>query len=53
MNKPTEKHLEVETWQVEALNEGLKQANKGEFISHEEVKTKWLKKLDNTNPSAS
>lgn len=39
-----DKYLETESWQIKAIQDGLKQANEGKFVSHSEVKTKWLKK---------
>lgn len=39
-----DKYLEAESWQIKEIQEGLKQANEGMFISHEDVKAKWQKK---------
>lgn len=39
-----DKYIETESWQIKAIQDGLKQANEGKFTSHEDVKAKWLKK---------
>ena len=38
-------YIETEAWQIAAIQEGLKQANEEKFVSHEDVKSKWLKKV--------
>lgn len=38
------KYIEAESWQIKAIQDGLKQANEGKLISHEDVKSKWVKK---------
>ena len=37
-------YLDIQSWQIAAIQEGLKQADNGEFISYENVKAKWLNK---------
>ncbi|MEI8390388.1 MAG: ribbon-helix-helix protein, CopG family [bacterium] len=37
-------YLEVQSWQIAAIQEGIRQADNGEFVSHTEIKSKWLKK---------
>jgi predicted transcriptional regulator len=38
-------YLETEAWQMNAIHEGLRQADAGGFIEHSAVKRKWEKKL--------
>ncbi len=33
-----------QAWQVDAINEGLAQADRGDFAEHASVKQKWVKK---------
>lgn len=40
-----EQYCDVQMWQVEAIMEGIRAANNGEFISHEELKQEWEAKL--------
>ena len=37
-------YLDTQSWQISAIQEGLSQADAGDFITHEEIKAKWLKK---------
>lgn len=37
-------YLDTQSWQIAAIQEGVKQADNGEFISFEDVKSKWLNK---------
>ncbi len=46
LNEAIESYLEVYSWQVEHIQEGLRQASSGEFATKEEVATafaKWRK----------
>jgi predicted transcriptional regulator len=38
-------YLEAQAWQIEAIHEGLRQADAGELVEHTAVKRKWEKKL--------
>lgn len=42
-----DKYVKTEAWQIEAIQKGLKQAEDNKFVSHEDVKAKWLKKAKN------
>ena len=37
--------VELNEWQIAAIQEGVKQANSGQFIDHAALKAKWEKKL--------
>ena len=37
-------YIDTQSWQISAIQEGIRQADAGEFITHEEIKAKWLKK---------
>lgn len=37
-------YLDEQSWQIAAIQEGIKQLDNGEFITHEEIKAKWLNK---------
>lgn len=39
-----EKYCEMESWQISAIQKGLKQAEEGEFVLHEDIKAHWEKK---------
>jgi predicted transcriptional regulator len=41
-------YIKLNEWQIQAIQEGIRQAEEGQFISHEEIKAKWEKKLENT-----
>jgi len=34
-------------WHIQAIKKGVTQANQGEMITHEAIKAKWEKKLEN------
>ena len=36
-----EKYLDLEAWQIRAIQEGLKAVDEGRVIPYEEVKKKW------------
>jgi predicted transcriptional regulator len=38
-------YLSLNQWQIEAIKEGLRRANEGRLIPHEEVRRKWEAKL--------
>ena len=40
-----EEYLSVNEWQIEAIEEGIQQADEGHLISHEEIRKKWEAKL--------
>lgn len=42
-----EEYLAVQEWQVEAINEGIEAADRGEGVELSEVKAAWEKKLAN------
>ena len=35
------KYLEIEAWQIRAIQEGIKSAERGELVPEEEVKREW------------
>ena len=37
--------VEVNEWQVSAIQEGVREANEGRFVDHARLKAKWEKKL--------
>jgi len=39
-----EKYCEMESWQISAIQKGLKQAEDGEFVTHEAIKANWESK---------
>ncbi len=41
-------YLAVNEWHIEAIREGIKQADAGELIPHEEIRRKWETKHTNT-----
>jgi len=40
-----EEYLSVNEWQVEAIEKGILQAERGSLIPHEEVRKKWEARL--------
>jgi predicted transcriptional regulator len=38
-------YIEVNEWQIQAIREGLRQADEGELIPHADIRTKWEKKV--------
>lgn len=40
-------YCDLQAWQISAIQEGIKQADNGELISHEEIKSKWERKRAN------
>lgn len=40
-------YCDLQAWQINAIKEGIKQADEGNFVSHEELKAKWESKREN------
>ena len=38
-------YLDLNEWQIGAIEAGVSQANKGQFIDHTRLKAKWEKRL--------
>jgi len=38
-------YLELNEWQIAAIEAGMREADKGRFIDHARLKAKWEKKL--------
>lgn len=38
-------YLDLNEWQIAAINAGVKEANQGRLIDHAELQAKWEKKL--------
>lgn len=36
-----ERYLELESWQIKAIQEGLKDVDEGRLIPYEDIKKKW------------
>jgi predicted transcriptional regulator len=41
-------YIILNEWQIQAIKRGIDQAKKGKVISHEKIKAKWEKKLENS-----
>lgn len=41
-----EEYLSVNEWQVEAIQEGIRQADAGHLMSHEAIREKWRARLE-------
>jgi RHH-type transcriptional regulator, rel operon repressor / antitoxin RelB len=39
-------YCDLQAWQIKAIKKGLKQADEGKFVSHEELKAKWESRLE-------
>ncbi|MEO7726291.1 MAG: ribbon-helix-helix protein, CopG family [Burkholderiales bacterium] len=37
--------VEINEWQITAIQEGMREADRGQFIDHTRLKAKWEKKL--------
>ena len=37
--------MELNEWQIAAIEEGVREADRGQFIDHARLKVKWEKKL--------
>lgn len=46
LNRAVNRYLETELWQVEAVREGMADAQAGNLIPLEDVKKRWLGKRD-------
>ena len=44
-----EEYLEIHEWQVQAIQEGIAAADRGEIVSFEEIKKQWEKKVEDSN----
>ncbi len=42
-----EQYCDLQSWQVKAINKGLKAADDGRFVSHEKIRKKWERKREN------
>jgi predicted transcriptional regulator len=40
-----QQYLEANEWQIAAIEEGVREANRGRLIDHSKLKAKWEKKL--------
>ncbi|MEI8389815.1 MAG: ribbon-helix-helix protein, CopG family [bacterium] len=41
-------YLDTQSWQISAIQEGIKQLDNGEYVAFDDVKAKWVnKKADN------
>ncbi len=40
-------YCELQSWQVDAINQGMEAADNGRFVSHEQIKKKWELKREN------
>ncbi len=38
-------YVDLQEWQISAIQKGVEQANRGEFIDHAKLKAKWEKRL--------
>ena len=36
-----EEYCELQSWQIEAIKEGIKAADEGHVVSHEEIEKEW------------
>ncbi len=41
-------YIQLNEWQIQAIQEGINQADKGEMVSHDEIRKKWEKKGENS-----
>lgn len=41
-------YVKIHEWQIQAIQEGIRQADEGELIHHEEIRKKWEKKLEDS-----
>jgi predicted transcriptional regulator len=37
--------VELNEWQIAAIEEGVREADRGQFIDHAKLKSKWERKL--------
>lgn len=45
LSQAVDAYLDVQRWQIEHIQEGLKQADAGMGADHEEVRAKWRRRL--------
>ncbi len=45
LNEAVDAYLDVQRWQIEHIEEGLRQAEAGMGTDHEEVRAKWRRRL--------
>jgi predicted transcriptional regulator len=45
LNEAVDAYLEVQRWQIEHIQKGLRQADAGMGADHEEVRAKWRRRL--------
>ena len=38
-------YIDLQEWQITAIQKGIEQADRGEFIDHAKLKAKWEKRL--------
>lgn len=38
-------YVDLQEWQIDAIKKGVEQADRGEFIDHVKLKSKWEKRL--------
>ena len=38
-------YIDLQEWQIAAIKKGVEQADRGEFIDHARLKSKWEKRL--------
>lgn len=38
-------YIDLQEWQIAAIQKGVDEANRGEFIDHSKLKAKWEKRL--------
>ncbi|MCK4944357.1 MAG: CopG family ribbon-helix-helix protein [Candidatus Aminicenantes bacterium] len=41
-------YIQLNEWQIQAIQEGINQADKGEMIYHDKIRKKWEKKGENS-----
>jgi len=37
-------YLDTQSWQISAIEEGIKQLDNGEFVAFDDIKAKWINK---------
>ncbi len=45
LNEAVDAYLDMQRWQIEHIEEGLRQAEAGMGTDHEEVRAKWQRRL--------
>jgi RHH-type rel operon transcriptional repressor/antitoxin RelB len=36
-------YIKLNEWQIKAIQEGIRQADEGMFVSHDQIKSRWVK----------